>query len=144
MPIFHTGMESLLHAREDRLTQDASLSSRKWAWLHRELKESCGAGVLQRLGSDKQKAEEGLCLEPNMNRMMKLALSTLLGVALVVPAFAQDQFPDVVPDSHWAYDAVANLKGKVVIGYPDGKYRGAREMTRYEFAVAIDRLWKTL
>lgn len=77
-----------------------------------------------------------------MNRMMKLALSTLLGVALVVPAFAQDQFPDVVPDNHWAYDAVANLKGKVLIGYPDGKFRGAREMTRYEFAVAIDRLWK--
>lgn len=77
-----------------------------------------------------------------MNRMMKLALSTLLGVALVAPAFAQDQFPDVVPDNHWAYDAVANLKGKVLIGYPDGKFRGAREMTRYEFAVAIDRLWK--
>ncbi len=77
-----------------------------------------------------------------MNRMMKLALSTLLGVMLVVPALAQDQFPDVVPDSHWAYDAVANLKGKVLIGYPDGKFRGAREMTRYEFAVAIDRLWK--
>lgn len=77
-----------------------------------------------------------------MNRMMKLALSTLLGVALVLPAFAQDQFPDVVPDNHWAYDAVANLKGKVLIGYPDGKFRGAREMTRYEFAVAIDRLWK--
>ncbi len=78
-----------------------------------------------------------------MNRTMKLALSTLLGMSLVIPAMAQDNFPDV-KDNHWAYEAVANLKGKVLFGYPDGTYKGARQMTRYEFAVAVNQLWSKL
>lgn len=78
-----------------------------------------------------------------MNNTLKLALSAVLGVALVAPAFAQDNFPDV-PENHWAYGALANLKDKIVFGYPDGFYRGSRMMTRYEFAVAIDKLWKAM
>lgn len=75
-----------------------------------------------------------------MNKTLKLALSAVLGVALVAPAFAQN-FPDV-PENHWAYQALANLKDKVVFGYPDGFYRGTRMMTRYEFAVAVDKLYQ--
>jgi hypothetical protein len=42
--------------------------------------------------------------------------------------------------NHWAYEAVESLRSKgIVIGYPDGYFRGKRTLTRYEFAVALDR-----
>lgn len=75
-----------------------------------------------------------------MNKVLKIALGAVLSVALVAPAFAQDNFPDV-PENHWAYQAMSNLKDKVLFGYPDGFVRGARMMSRYEFAVAINQLW---
>jgi len=69
-----------------------------------------------------------------------------LGAATVAtPARAQAApFLDT-PTNHWAYEAVQNLAKKgIIIGYPDGTYGGRRPMTRYEFAVAIDRLLRTL
>ncbi|MFM9872247.1 MAG: hypothetical protein ACKVQS_02135 [Fimbriimonadaceae bacterium] len=78
-----------------------------------------------------------------MNKTLKLAMSAVLGVALVTPAFAQDNFPDV-PENHWAYQALQNLKDKVLFGYPDGFYRGPRMTSRYEFAVALDKMWKLM
>lgn len=77
-----------------------------------------------------------------MKNTLKLALSIVLGATLVAPAFAQN-FPDV-RENHWAYQALENLKDKVLFGYPDGLYRGAKEMTRYEFAVAINALWQRM
>jgi hypothetical protein len=54
-------------------------------------------------------------------------------------AQAPDMFKDLDP-SHWAYQAVENLRAKnIVWGYPDGYFRGKRTLTRYEFAVALDR-----
>ena len=70
--------------------------------------------------------------------MLKYALGAVLSVSLAVPAVAQN-FPDV-PDNHWAYEALSNLRNKVLFGYPDGLYRGNRPMSRYEFAVAINQL----
>lgn len=78
-----------------------------------------------------------------MNKTLKLALSVVLGVTLISPALAQDQFPDV-PENHWAYQALSNLKDKVVFGYPDGFYRGNRMMTRYEFAAAANQIWQQM
>lgn len=78
-----------------------------------------------------------------MNKTLKLALSAVLGVALVTPALAQDNFPDV-PENHWAYQALKNLKDKVLFGYPDDFYRGTRMTSRYELAVALDKLWKAM
>ena len=75
-----------------------------------------------------------------MNKVLKLALGAVMSVALVAPAFAQDNFPDV-PENHWAYQALSNIKDKIVFGYPDGFYRGNRMMSRYEFAVAINQAW---
>jgi len=47
--------------------------------------------------------------------------------------------------SHWAYQAVENLRSKnIVWGYPDGYFRGKRTLTRYEFAVALDRALKSI
>ena len=71
-------------------------------------------------------------------KMLKYALGAVLTVSLAVPAAAQN-FPDV-PDNHWAYEALSNLRNKVLFGYPDGLYRGNRPMSRYEFAVAINQL----
>jgi hypothetical protein len=52
---------------------------------------------------------------------------------------AANPFADV-PTSSWAYDAVAQLQADgFVIGYPDGAFKGARPMTRYEMAVVVSR-----
>lgn len=79
-----------------------------------------------------------------MNKMFKLALSVVLGATLVAPAFAQSNFPDV-PMDHWAYNALRNLKDKVLFGYPNTEdYRGNRPMSRYEFAAAADKLYQIM
>ncbi|HXH61615.1 MAG TPA: S-layer homology domain-containing protein [Fimbriimonadaceae bacterium] len=75
-----------------------------------------------------------------MNRTLKFAIGVVLGIGLVTPAIAQTNFPDI-PDNHWAYEALANLKGKILYGYPDGLYRPARPMSRAEFAAAINQLY---
>jgi hypothetical protein len=47
--------------------------------------------------------------------------------------------------NHWAYQAVESLRAKnIVVGYPDGYFRGKRTLTRYEFAVALDRALKQI
>jgi hypothetical protein len=67
------------------------------------------------------------------------ALSTL-AMAWSRPAVAQEPFKDLDPN-HWAYQAVKDLQEKgIVIGYPNGYFAGKRTLTRYEFAVAIQRL----
>ena len=76
-------------------------------------------------------------------------LAALLAGGLVVgmaPASHAQAAPFLdTPTNHWAYEAVQNLAAKhIIIGYPDGTYGGKRPMTRYEFAVAIDRLLRTL
>jgi len=79
-----------------------------------------------------------------MNKTFKLALSAILGAAMVVPAMAQDNFPDV-PDNHWAYEALLRLKSNgLLVGYPDGLYRGGRPASRYEMAVAIHATYVNL
>lgn len=66
---------------------------------------------------------------------------TLLAATWATSAKAQDQntFKDV-PTTHWAYQAVTDLQQKgIITGYPDGYFRGKRTLTRYEFAIALDR-----
>lgn len=79
-----------------------------------------------------------------MNRTITVALFAALGMALAIPAVAQDNFPDV-PENHWAYEAVENLKREgILVGYPDGTYKGPNSMTRYEFAVALNAAYQRL
>lgn len=79
-----------------------------------------------------------------MKRTIKYALSAVLTAAMVVPALAQDNFPDV-PDNHWAFEALARLKKDgLLVGYPDGFYRGLRPASRYELAVAIHACYVNL
>jgi hypothetical protein len=67
-----------------------------------------------------------------------------LGAAILIPGAAQAQgggpFADV-PTGHWAYDAVQQLAQRgIFTGYPDGTFQGRRALTRYEFAVALQRM----
>ena len=76
--------------------------------------------------------------------MIKTALIAVFGAALVVPTFAQDNFPDA-PENHWAYQALENLKREgILVGYPDGTYKGSRDLTRYELAVALNAAYQRL
>jgi hypothetical protein len=75
--------------------------------------------------------------------MKKLLLIVALA-ALTLPVLAQNP-AQTVPFDHWAYDAVQELVDKgIIIGYPDGTFKGDRAMTRYEFAIAISRLLDTI
>lgn len=72
-----------------------------------------------------------------MNKTLKYALGAVLTVGILTPVFAQDNFPDV-PDNHWAYEALARMKKDgLLVGYPDGLFRGNRPASRYELAVAV-------
>jgi len=76
--------------------------------------------------------------------MKKLLLVVALA-ALAVPCLAQANPAQTVPFDHWAYDAVQELVDQgIIIGYPDGTFKGDRAMTRYEFAIAIARLLDTI
>jgi hypothetical protein len=72
---------------------------------------------------------------------------SILAASWATAAIAQDNtkpFQDV-PTTHWAYEAVTSLQQKDIIkGYPEGYFRGKRTLTRYEFAVALDRALKSI
>ncbi|MGB9828619.1 MAG: S-layer homology domain-containing protein [Thermotoga caldifontis] len=71
---------------------------------------------------------------------MKRFLLTVVALFVAVGVFASGMFPDV-PEKHWAYEYVKHLKDKgIVIGYPDGTFKGDRNITRYEEAAMISRL----
>ena len=69
-----------------------------------------------------------------------LAIAAVAALTTGVSAYAANPFSDVSPDD-WAYQAVSDLSDQgVVEGYPDGTFKGERNMTRYELAQVIARL----
>src|SRR5690625_7702578 len=71
---------------------------------------------------------------------MKRFLVTLLAAVTAGGAFAQSSFPDV-PDNHWAGGAVDRIADLgIVIGFPDGSFRGNEAFTRYQAALVVSRL----
>ncbi|MGD8237902.1 MAG: S-layer homology domain-containing protein [Armatimonadota bacterium] len=75
---------------------------------------------------------------------MAVAVGVVVALSLATPVLAADITRDV-PFTHWAYDAVYFLaKQGVIEGYPDETFKGDRALTRYEFAMAIARLWQKL
>jgi len=92
-----------------------------------------------------------------VNNKLSVSLAALLiGSSLGIASMALAQtptadtaasptaFPDI-PENHWAYQAIQDLANKgLVKGYPDGKFLGSRELTRYEFASVIDRILQEL
>ncbi|MGE5506900.1 MAG: S-layer homology domain-containing protein [Chitinophagales bacterium] len=70
-----------------------------------------------------------------MGRVLVFSLLAILSLAPAVQAF------EVIPNEHWAASAVDQLHGEgVLIGYPDGTFKGAQPATRYELAIALKRL----
>jgi hypothetical protein len=79
-----------------------------------------------------------------MNRFAMAATAALV-LGVVAGARAQNGAPVPpfrdVPQDHWAYQAVENLRQKGILrGYPDTNYRGKRTITRYELAAALQRV----
>ena len=69
-----------------------------------------------------------------------LAIAAVAALTAGVSAYAANPFSDVSTDD-WAYQAVADLSDQgVVIGYPDGTFRGERNITRYELAQIVARM----
>ncbi|KUK93664.1 MAG: S-layer domain protein [Thermotogales bacterium 46_20] len=69
--------------------------------------------------------------------MRKLAVVIALVLLLAVASFANYQ--DVDPD-HWAYESVMNVTNAGLFeGYPDGTFKGNQAMTRYEYAMVVNR-----
>ena len=69
-----------------------------------------------------------------------LAIAAAAALTAGVSAFAANPFSDVSTDD-WAYQAVSDLSDQgVVEGYPDGTFKGERNVTRYEIAQIVARL----
>ena len=69
-----------------------------------------------------------------------LAIAAVAALTAGVSAYAANPFSDVTP-SDWAYQAVVDLSDQgVVEGYPDGTFKGERNITRYEMAQIIARM----
>jgi archaellum component FlaC len=73
--------------------------------------------------------------------MKKRLVALLAGLLTVLSmGFGLAQFSDV-PAGHWAKEAVEALAAKgILVGFPDGTYRGNENLTRYQAALIIYRL----
>ncbi|MBC7472711.1 MAG: S-layer homology domain-containing protein, partial [Candidatus Sericytochromatia bacterium] len=60
---------------------------------------------------------------------------------VIVEDEGEMSFTDVSP-SHWAYPAIKKLyeEYSVLGGFPDGTFRGNRNLSRYEFAAAVSKV----
>jgi len=78
-----------------------------------------------------------------MKRLASLVLASglVLGSMLSMGrAASATPFSDV-PANHWAYQYIQSLAADGIIdGYPDGKFKGDRPLTRYEMAVVVARV----
>jgi hypothetical protein len=73
---------------------------------------------------------------------MKRIPALLIAFLLLGTVMAQQDagFRDV-PEDHWAEDAVERIADLgIVVGFPDGTFRGGEPFTRYQAALVIDRL----
>jgi hypothetical protein len=78
-----------------------------------------------------------------MKRLATLVLAAAfsLGSLLALGQGASATPFSDVPANHWAYQAIQSLAADgLVEGYPDGKFKGDRPLTRYEMAVLVARV----
>lgn len=106
-----------------------------------------GAGVSMKFGkSAKMNSNKQVAMAKEIQELRAIVAAQNAKIdALVDHAMGRNEaitdvvFPDV-PENHWAYMMVQDLAYKgIVVGYPDGNFSGDRTLTRYEFAVALDR-----
>jgi hypothetical protein len=79
-----------------------------------------------------------------MKRFARLAFTAGLAAMLFTRGGMQAAFATPfsdVPANHWAYQYIQSLAADGIIdGYPDGKFKGDRPLTRYEMAVVVARV----
>lgn len=106
-----------------------------------------GAGVSMKFGkSSKMNTNKQVAMAKEIQELRAIVAAQNAKIdALVDHAMGRNEaitdvvFPDV-PENHWAYMMVQDLAYKgIVVGYPDNNFSGDRTLTRYEFAVALDR-----
>lgn len=104
------------------------------------------AGISFKFGSSAQKAKKqaNKDMEEMKNRMKMLEdlVNKLVDENNHLKKLSTNRkaFADV-PENHWAAEAVETLHANNVLeGYPDGEFKGDRNMTRYEYA---QMLYKT-
>lgn len=106
-----------------------------------------GAGVSMKFGkSSKMNANKQVAMAKEIEELRAIVAAQNAKIdALVDHAMGKNEaitdvvFPDI-PENHWAYNMVQDLAYKgILVGYPDGTFSGDRTLTRYEFAVALDR-----
>jgi uncharacterized caspase-like protein len=74
------------------------------------------------------------------NRRIRFHTGSVAGFCGQEASLFQD-----VPTTHAAYEAVVYCQQHgLLIGYPEGYYRGKRSVTRYEFCTALSRLLRTI
>lgn len=77
-----------------------------------------------------------------MRKKLVIMLAGLLTVLSM--GFGAAQFSDV-PAGHWAQEAVEAITGRgIIVGFPDGTFRGNENLTRYQAALIIYRLLQQL
>lgn len=78
-----------------------------------------------------------------MKRLATLVLAAGFSLSSLVAmgqGASATPFADV-PANHWAYQAIQSLAADgLVEGYPDGKFKGDRPLSRYEMAVLVARV----
>ena len=106
-----------------------------------------GAGVSMKFGkSSKMNANKQVAMAKEIEELRAIVAAQNAKIdALIDHAMGRNEaitdvvFPDV-PENHWAYMMVQDLAYKgIVVGYPDTNFNGDLTLTRYEFAVALDR-----
>ncbi len=106
-----------------------------------------GAGVSMKFGkSSKMNANKQVAMAKEIQELRAIVAAQNEKINMLVDhamgrneAITDTVFPDV-PENHWAYTMVQDLAYKgIVVGYPDNNFSGDRTLTRYEFAVALDR-----
>lgn len=72
--------------------------------------------------------------------MKYLATFSLLLLFLVCSSAADETYLRDVPEGHYAYDAVYDLINRgVTNGFPDGTFRGGKQISRYEIASFLSK-----
>ena len=106
-----------------------------------------GAGVSMKFGkSSRMNANKQVAMAKEIEELRAIVAAQNAKIdALIDHAMGRNEaitdvvFPDV-PENHWAYAMVQDLAYKgIVVGYPDKNFNGDLTLTRYEFAVALDR-----
>jgi hypothetical protein len=78
-------------------------------------------------------------------RVTRAVLAALLLLLSTGWAAAQGRAYEKLPQTHWAYDSVRRLEREgYSTGSPEGAFTGRPPRTRFEFAVAVERMYRSL